>query len=189
MDWESIEQVIKNPLFIVVAVVLVLLLVVLTVFAFRSVGKNEIKKLSLAIPGVKTGLANLSLTVNKIQEEAPKFQTAIANVADDFKKKVDELFARSELFEYEVLSVLELIPNEKVKSAVLGLKDRWKEKQRQIKEYIGISVSEIEEQLKERDLQIASLSDEINELKDLLKDALKNEENVEYGEREEGTND
>ncbi len=196
MDWTSIEQVIKNPLFIVVAVILVLLLIIFSVFAFKSVGKGEIKKLSLAIPGVKLGIENLGKSVTKLQEDAPKVQESISKTAEKFKKEVDVLLARSEYFEHAIFFVLDLIPNEKVKQAVKELKSHWKEETRKVKEYVGISVTEIEEQLRLRDLQIAALSDEIVNLKELLKETVKEPENgeiaqevEEYGEREEGTND
>lgn len=187
MDWNGILETIKNPVFIGAMFCAVAIIVLVILVLRTSVGKKTLDALSGMIPGLRKGIGDINIQINKFKDDSEK----LAKLNQEFQaaliEKVNVLIAQEEYFEHSLIEIIALIPNEKVKAALDKFMVSWNAKKREVKELIGLSISELEEQLKSRDIEIERLKAEIDRVNEILKNVTNVGENAVYGETNEGT--
>ena len=112
----------------------------------------------------------------------------MAEVKQEILSEVDVSLNQMDFFALSIYNIISKVPNAKVKEELDAFYGMWKDKQKAIKETAGLKYSEIEEELKSRDIEIARLKDEISKVEELVKEGLNAKESDEYGEGKEGIN-
>lgn len=196
MSWEQVTNIISQfmdkPIVIALTGVLSGALVLFTLFAKSSFGKKAIIKLtSLYNLGQRTA----NETLKKVQDVETLAKEKISALEAEYSQKADEIQRACEekvalalsfvvFYEESVLSVLDKLPNAKVKAALLEFKSKLDEKKKTMTATIGElyydftkavenKEKEIQEQYNEK---ILFLEDEIKKLT-LYIEEIKGEQN------------
>lgn len=188
MDWKSISEVVKNPLFIIVAIVLVAIIITFAVVVSKSASKNKVSEIEDEVVETKSEVKGYLAQVSKVDETVKAIKDDYNDFVKEFGGRFENYFNQFAYFEKSVYEILSQIPNAKVQDALEKFKIEYESKKKEIKELVGLPYNEFIEQLKARDNEIARLRGELQQVKDLLKAGEKVEENVEHGEQK-GTND
>lgn len=196
MSWEQVTNIISQfmdkPIVITITGVLSSALVLFTLFAKSSFGKKAIIKLTSLY---NLGQRTTNETLKKVQDVETLAKEKISALEAEYSQKADEIQRACEekvalalsfvvFYEESVLSVLDKLPNAKVKAALLEFKSKLDEKKKTITATIGElyfdftkavenKEKEIQEQYNEK---ILFLEDEIKKLT-LYIEEIKGEQN------------
>ena len=193
MDWTIIDKITTHPAFISVVTVLTLLGSALLVLSQTSIGKKALGKLTELISGIKTKVDNTKKLVDESLDKVSEVKEEIVNFKNEIQNEVKTYFAQFEYFESSIFGVLSEIPNARVQDKVKEIYSKWQSKKKEIEDFIGGSFIEFDTKLKileeQKDTQIANLNNEIENIKELLKNSLKQVENGENEERKDTSNE
>ena len=207
MSWDKftawIDKVTNKPLVYGIFIVLVSFACAFILFSSTSIGKKALTKL--------TGLYNLgeqkaARTLKKVEEVETLAKEKIAELEAQYEQKTTDLTAAYEekvatlvsivnFYEEAFFDVLEKIPNAKVQSEIIKLKETYETKKKEISDVIGViyqdytlAVQNKEEQVrKEYDEKIDFLENEIKRLSLYLHE-IKEPEEENDGQGEETIN-
>ena len=193
MDWTIINEITHHPAFLAVVSILSILGSALAIISKTSFGKKAIRKLTDLVNKGDERISQFKETIDDVSDTVQSAKQEIVDFKEEVKQEVKTYFNQLEFFEESIYSIIEQIPNEKVKAQLKTFKEKWKEKKKEIQDFVGGSYLELDNQLKQleekKNDEIASLRSEIEELKQLVVQAVKTAETTENGERKETINE
>lgn len=167
MTWEGftnwLTDISHNPVFISVVSILSGLFSVLVIIAKTSVGRKALNQLSAL--GRKT-----QDRVTEIDDKVSARLRTVDSRLQELKDEKDKFFKEAEdkfrvfynqfnFYETEIIETLKLIPNKKVQERVELIESGWKDKKKEIEDFVGISYSEMTNKISDLEKQIEELKD------------------------------
>ena len=193
MDWSIIEKVTNHPVFLALVSVGSIIAGILLIISKTSWGRKAIEKLTKLGERVENKVNENRKYISEKVEEINTVKQEIVDFKEEAKNDIKVYFAQLDFFEGKIFDLFNEFPNEKVKAKAKLFQDEWKAKKEEIKNYIGVSYSQVEEKIDtinaEKDHQIAILTSEMAKLKELIKNLQNSKESGENEQRETTTNE
>ena len=170
--WEEFTQwltnVTNNPTFIALMSILTTVGSILVIISKTSFGKKAILKLTQLAEVSRTEITKIQETVNeekeKLEKRADELTEAYSNFTAHLDTQFKVFFNQFDFYETQMYEILKLVPNAKVQEKLEEFYSGWQDKKKEIEEFIGLSYSQIEEKLSEKDEKIAELENKMNDL-------------------------
>ena len=195
MEWQNfvdwLKGVTENPAFISIVSILCVGAFALIGLSKTSVGKAAITKITSLCSENTRRVEEYWNNTKNVYKKVEETKNQIEAFKSDCVDRIKVAFGQFEFFENSIYAIIEEIPNAKVQAKLVEFKNNWESKKREIEKTVGITYSGIENLIKETENkyvgEIADLRGELDELKEFIKANEKTKENVENGERNEGT--
>jgi len=167
MTWERfttwLTNVSHNPVFISIVSILSGLVSVLIIISQTSVGRRallELRKLGRKTQDKVTEIdgkvsSRLKTVDNRLQELKVEKDKFFKEAEDKFKV----FYNQFDFYETEIIETLKLIPNKKVQERVELIESGWKDKKKEIEDFVGITYSEMTNKISDLEKQIEELKD------------------------------
>lgn len=211
---EGMNRFFNHPAVITVIAFLCAAFVGLVILSRTSFGQKLLKKLEGKVENALVVAQATKKVVDEAKEEIKEAKDVLASECKactvELEEKVTAVYSRFEIFQNDVFAVLDEIPNAKVHDKIQELKKNALTKEKEIQDLLGGTYVSIEKAINDEvvervktikeqsENEIATLKNEIAELKELFKisanvpetgDLTPKKGNDNDGEREETTNE
>lgn len=191
---EVCDKVTNHPVFIAITTVLSILLSALIVLSKTSWGKKAINDVKAKFNASQKFNEETRLAVRENLKTIEDFKDEQLEVYDGFRLHINEevkiIYSKYEIFENDLLEILSLIPNAKVQAKITNIRNQIEKRDEEIRKVVGGSYNEIQSYIEQEaekiaNEKIATLSEEIESLKQLFKNNIKVPEIADLSEETE----
>lgn len=196
--WENLtewlSQFFDKEVVVIIVSITYALAAILIIISKTSFGKKAIADLTaLFNKGVKIAKESNEkvIDVEKLAKEK------IEALKADYEQKTTALVSIVNFYEESLFQIIEKIPNKKVQDELLVLKESYGEKKKEINQWVTLTYQDAQEEIQtlvkkveeEKDIKIARLTGEIEELKELVNSFINSKEEGQNGEKTEESKD
>ena len=171
MSWEGFTQwltdVSNNPVFISLTTIFGIGGCAWVILGRTSFGKKMINKAIDLSSGLKRDFSEAKKKVDESCKIVDEKLTEIENKKNEIEKlvnnKIETFYNQFEFYETQIISILKLIPNNKVQEAVDKMIEEWANKKKEIEDFVCVSYSEVMNELEKMKKTIEELENGRND--------------------------